>query len=248
MKIGARAYTLEDIHFLGKSGFDFAEIDWKDPDDVIPRLPELLRLKEKYGITYLAHGPNEPTPFDADEIHEKMTPKLDRLMDLAPELEITLYTQHLWMDPRFVNRKTIDRKLALLKIWTENASGNGITFCIENLSEQANHFSAALNGISGLFMTLDLGHGELLAEENTSFDFISRYPHRIGHVHLHDNHGGTDVKDDLHLPLGEGKIDFKTILTQLRLTGYGKGLSLELKKPHVEQGRKMIEKLWRTPS
>jgi sugar phosphate isomerase/epimerase len=248
MKIGARAYTTDDIRFLGEAGFDFAEIDWKDPDTIINSMPEFLKLKETYGIIYLAHGPNEPTPFDVDEIHEKLTPTLMRLMDLAPDLDIPLHTQHLWMDSRFINGETLKGKRELLKIWTEKANFNGITFCIENLSEKANDFAPAFDAIPELCMTLDLGHGELLTDRNSSFDFISRYPHRINHVHLHDNHGGNSVKDDLHLPIGEGKIDFETILANLRQTGYDSGLSLELKQPHVKAGRKKIQAIWNTSS
>jgi len=53
-------------------------------------------------------------------------------------------------------------------------------------------------------MTLDLGHGELLCEENRSLGFIEKFPERIKHVHLHDNRGGNSPTDDLHLPPGEG--------------------------------------------
>ena len=74
MKIGARAYAMEDVGFLGESGFDFAEIDWKDPDLVQAQLAEFKELKKTYGLFYLAHGPNEPNPFDADEIDRKITP------------------------------------------------------------------------------------------------------------------------------------------------------------------------------
>lgn len=245
MKIGARAYTIEDIRFLGEAGFDFAEIDWKDPDRIKALLPEFSRLKAKYNITYLAHGPNEPTPFNVDEIDEKMTPLFGRLMDLAPELEITLYTQHLWMDPRFINSQTLERKRALLAVWTQIASEKKITLCIENLSEKADDFAPAFDAVPELFMTLDIGHGELLTQTNTAFQFIDRYAHRIGHVHLHDNFGGDSAKDDLHLPLGEGIIDFESILTKLRLAGYQHNISLELKFPHVKAGRKKIQEIWR---
>ena len=89
-------------------------------------------------------------------------------------------------------------------------------------------------------MTLDLGHGEILLKPNTSLQFIERFADRIHHVHLHDNLGGTGVADDLHLPIGKGKVDFAMILKKLRLAGYKKGYSFELKIEHVEQGRETI--------
>ena len=244
MKIGARAYEIEDIKFLGKSGFDFAEIDLKNPDLVQAQLPDLTRLKKEYGISYLAHGPNEPSPFDADEIDRIMTPVLSRLFELAGKLDITVYTQHLWLDQRFIEEKTISRKLALLDKWIEAADGNGIRLCIENLSELPDHFSLAFNRIPGLSMTLDVGHGELLSPVNTAYGFIRRFSHRIRHVHVHDNFGGNDVKADRHLPIGEGRVDFDRILADLIKSGYTGTFSLELKGAHVLSGRRELEKIF----
>ena len=57
-----------------------------------------------------------------DEIAEVMGPSVCRLLDLAPELGIALYTQHLWLDPRFVGTETIARKLDVLETWVERAA------------------------------------------------------------------------------------------------------------------------------
>jgi len=93
-------------------------------------------------------------------------------------------------------------------------------------------------------MTLDLGHGQLLSRPNAAFDFIARFPGRIRHVHLHDNHGGTGVEDDLHLPVGEGSVDFAAILRDLRAAGYDAGFSFEIKAAYVEQSRDAIREMW----
>jgi len=63
---------------------------------------------------------------------------------------------------------------------------------------------------------VDIGHSELLSDENKSVEFIKAYPDRIGHIHIHDNIGGNTYHEDLHLPLGEGRIDFAPILRALR--------------------------------
>jgi sugar phosphate isomerase/epimerase len=238
MQFGARAYSLEDVKFLAEAGFAFAEIDWKDYTLVTTELSQLSKLHETYGIAYLAHGPNELNTFKFDEVFEV---KVCQLIELASQLGITIYTQHLWMDPRFIQPDIIAKKQDLLKRWVETAARYAITLCIENLSEQAEHFAPAFQHIPKLRMTLDLGHGELLStSNNTSLQFIEQFADRIHHVHLHDNLGGTGVKDDLHLPIGKGKIDFATILKNLRLSGYKRGYSLELKIEYVEQGRETI--------
>ena len=248
MDFGARAHSLDEIEFLAEAGFEFAEIDWKEPRFLCTILAELKMLRDKYSIAYLSHGPNERNPFDVDEIIEVLGPTVCRLLDLAPELEITIHTQHLWLDPRFMSDEAIARKLNLLETWMEHATRASVTLCIENLSEHADHFAPAFQRLPELCMTLDLGHGEILSQPNASFDFIARFPDRIRHVHLHDNYGGSDVKDDLHLPIGEGCIDFAAILRELRAADYDGGFSFEIKLEHVEQSRNAIREMWAAAS
>ena len=244
MRFGARAYAFDDIRSLAHAGFEFAEIDWKAPDLLSTQLAELARLRDEYAIDYLAHGPNERNPFDVDEIVEVMGPAVCGLLSLASDLGITLYTQHLWLDPRFMSAEAIDRKLDLLATWVEHAARAGLTLCIENLSEHAAHFAPAFRRLPGLFMTLDLGHGEILSTPNASFDLIARFPDRIRHVHLHDNHGGSSVKDDVHLPIGAGCIDFAAILRELWRAGYDRAFSFEVGLEHVEQSRDAVREIW----
>lgn len=64
--IGGRAHSLELVHEVAKLGYPFAEISIYDPDEMHRHADDFLALKEKHGIYYLAHYPNEGNPFDAD--------------------------------------------------------------------------------------------------------------------------------------------------------------------------------------
>lgn len=90
-------------------------------------------------------------------------------------------------------------------------------------------------------MTLDIGHAQLLAEENTSFDFIKHLSHKIAHIHVHDNLGGTNVKDDLHLPLGEGVVDYPKIFSMLKDKGYDSTITMEVSPDHMPGTKALIE-------
>jgi sugar phosphate isomerase/epimerase len=212
---------------------------------------ELAALRDRTGIGYLAHGPKEGNPFTTEHHGPVLGPKVDQLIDLAGELGIPLYTQHLWLDARFVPPEILDAKVKLLARWTERARQAGVTLCIENLSEHASHFAPAFDRIPGLQMTLDLGHGQILPPTcpsgdtvNASFELLEQHAGRIRHVHLHDNHGGQRSRDDLHMPLGEGCIDFRGILAALRAAGYDGAFSFEVGLEHVEQGRALVRVLW----
>jgi sugar phosphate isomerase/epimerase len=250
MYLGARAYCLDDVQFLGETGFDFAEVDWRDPELVRSQMDALAVLRASYGIDYLAHGPKEGNPFSTDHHAAWLEPTVDRLLELAAELGIPLYTQHLWLDARFVQPDILAAKVDLLGRWAARAQQLGVTFCIENLSEHADHFAAAFEQGPNLALTLDLGHGQILAPEDTgnaSFELIARFFGRIRHVHLHDNLGGDRSKDDLHLPLGQGQVDLTGILGALRGAGYDGGFSLEVKLKHVQQGRDLVCEMWSAP-
>jgi sugar phosphate isomerase/epimerase len=244
MFYGARAYSLDDIEFLAEADFSFAEIEWKDPRRLRGQMDQLTMLSEKYSLVYLAHGPNEGDPTDLESIANLLSPLVCELIELAPELGIPLYTQHLWLDARFLSPEVIASKLEILESWLECAARASVQLCIENLSEHADHLAPAFERLPGLGLTMDLGHAEILAQPNAAFGFIERFPERIRHVHLHDNRGGEGVKDDLHLPIGRGRVDFPGILRRLQDSGYDEGFSFEVKLKYVEACRDKIEAIW----
>jgi sugar phosphate isomerase/epimerase len=241
--IGGRAHTLEEIREICMLGLPFVEMSLDDPQSVLNWIPALLTMKEDYGITYLAHYPNEDNPFDVGILSEKFVPRIKALMDLSVKLAIHKATIHFWIDKRWAPEGLIPLKLELLKEIVGYASNSGIVICIENLSERAESFQVAFDAIDDLRMTLDIGHAELLARKNTSFGFIERCFERIAHVHVHDNRGGTSVKDDLHLALGQGSVDYQKIISSLLRSGYDSTITMEVKPPDMASTKEALQRL-----
>ena len=154
-----------------------------------------------------------------------------------------LLTIHLWLDPRFVRKDVIDFKITMLDRILKKTGQAGVTLCIENLSENAEDFTAPFKALPQLFMTLDIGHAQLLSKKNTSHGFISKFSERIKHVHVHDNRGGQSQADDLHLPLGEGVIDFESIMEELQQKDYGRTMTLELRPEEIKKCLNPLSKL-----
>ena len=98
--IGGRAHTIEEIHDVGKLGYPYAEISLYTPEQIENDLDQLLKLKNEYGITYLAHFPNEGNPVDVDNLRERFVPRMKRLFELAATLGIPKGTFHFWIDQR----------------------------------------------------------------------------------------------------------------------------------------------------
>ena len=229
--LGGTARSPDDVYTLHNLGLRFTEIPITNPVKFSSRIRTFQNIKRELGIYYLCHGPREGDPNDKETLKKDYLPRLISILPLMTRLEMKLLTVHLWLDPRFVKKDVIRYKIDILKEVIDRAEDMGIIVCIENLSEKTNHMEVPFRNLPLLNMTLDLGHAELLTDVNNSVAFLKRFPQRIRHIHIHDNRGGDGPKDDLHLPVGEGIIDFKGIFRTLNAIGYAQTMTLEL-KPH----------------
>ncbi|MFH1242044.1 MAG: sugar phosphate isomerase/epimerase [Pseudomonadota bacterium] len=243
--LGGTARSLEDVECLKQLGLQFAEIPVTDPERFVELKEGLQEAKKGLGFYYLCHGPREGDPNDMEGLERVYLPKLMHILSIMPELDMRLLTVHFWLDPRFVLPDLIAYKIGLLGRLIERAKEMEIMVCLENLSETASHLSRAFRALPLLNVTLDLGHAQLLGRENTSLGFLDRYPERIKHVHIHDNRGGNSVSDDLHLPVGEGMIDFEGIFRRLEQIGYQRTITLELKPKEIQENLGDVKRLLR---
>ena len=233
--LGGTARSPNDAISLNKIGLQFAEISITDVDEFSALKDEYLAMKDELGMYYLCHGPQEGNPNDTKTLENTYLPKLFRILSIMPDLDMRLLTVHLWMDPRFVSQEAIVYKIGLLNRVTRKADVLGITVCLENLSENSSHLAGVFKALPLLNLTLDLGHAQLLSEVNTSYGFMDKHAGRIKHIHLHDNRGGDSPEDDLHLPVGNGTIDFQQIFRGLKKIGYHGTITLELRPLEIKE-------------
>lgn len=233
--IGGRAHNAEAVLRVAELGYPFAELSLKDPEDLKADIENLLTIKEDFGIKYIGHFPNEDNPVNPEILTSIFLPKIKSLIDLCPKLSICKCTMHFWMDKRWIDPEVANAKVPILIDLVEYAASQKVTVCIENLSERYESFMPLFDKIPELMMTLDIGHAQLLSKTNASFDFIFNCFERIGHIHIHDNKGGTKLEDDLHLPLGMGVIDYPNILSLLKNRGYESTITMELKPEEMKQ-------------
>jgi len=241
--LGGSAKNPQDVKDIHALGLDFAEVAVTDPFTFSGLVEQYRDLKDSLGLYYLCHGPREGDPNDVRSLEFVFLPKILAILPLMKELDMNTLTIHMWLDRRFIRRDVLSFKVELLKRIVGPARKSGIFVCLENLSEEASDMADALDHAPGLMITLDLGHGELLCEKNRSMSFIEEFPGRIRHVHLHDNRGGTSSKDDLHLPPGEGSIDFRSLFRALSGIHYNRTVTLELKPPEIRRSLAYVTEL-----
>lgn len=246
MLIGGHVRNADDILFLKENRFGFGEVIFKDHEartywrdiDVKSLTDSCFRL--------IAHGPHEGDPSSPENLWENYYPALKKTVDSTVSINANFLTIHLWMDPRHVSALQIIEKKKVFKDIFVYSEKRGITLSLENLSESASDIDYALDKIPNASITLDVGHGQLLTTTNRSFEIIARLAQRIQHVHVHDNFGGDGVKDDLHLPIGDGIIDFQAIFRALLASGYDKTITLELKRRELNDSRQRLLNIIRT--
>jgi sugar phosphate isomerase/epimerase len=243
--LGGTARNPEDVNVLHNLRLEFAEIPIYNLIYFKKNINEFLKVKEKTGLYYLCHGPREGHPNNINSLERDYLPHVLEILEIMPTLNMSLLTLHLWMDRRFVKTTVLDFKIELLRKIINKAREKRILICLENLSENWHDLEVAFDKLALLHLTLDVGHGQLLREENTSFNIIKRYPDRIKHIHLHDNLGGNTPENDLHLPPGRGIVNFKNIFNSLNNIGYTRTATLELKPVEIKSCLGFVKKLLR---
>ncbi|MDO8841685.1 sugar phosphate isomerase/epimerase family protein [Methanocalculus sp.] len=110
------------------------------------------------------------------------------------------------LDP---SRAWLLQKDALKEIGTV-AQEHGVLACLENmisikefLCRDPGELFGMIEGIEGIGITIDLGHANTTG---TVKEFLKHLP-SADHLHIHDNHGGSDE----HLPLQKGTIDWTMV-------------------------------------
>ena len=230
LKFGGQAAGMEGIEFLAAHGFDFADLNLNEMDKIRRDDRRMIKAAQKAGMFFTAHGPDlrVDDPEGLERIEEAV-----RYGALFRPRTITI---HPILAPWSNTPEKIAVKLKEIGRLSEMAASYGSLIACENTAEQAEDMRELLDTLPEVVLTVDIGHSELLGEKNKSLDFINAYPGRIGHVHIHDNIGGNTYYEDLHLPLGEGRIDFAPILLALKALPQEVTLTFEMPRLKAYEG------------
>jgi sugar phosphate isomerase/epimerase len=164
-----------------------------------------------------------------------------RWMNIHPDSKAPLHER------KFI----IERNLQTIRELLPLAQKSGVGLMIENLPGSFNtvkQLGELLDAVPELGLHLDIGHANLLVSYNTTDEILSAYGHRLKHVHLHDNKGGSS---DLHLPLGAGNIDTAHYVRSLKSAGYDGTITLEVfttDRQYLLHSREMLRGLWDKPA
>lgn len=248
---------LKEMEEIGEMGFDYVELTM-DPPEATPQkiLAQKRSIRERldrYGMGIVGHLPTFVWTSDLYESLRKVS--LQENFD-ALEAGSELGIEKMVLHPGLITglgRLLLDRAkgygMEAIETILKKSISLGITLCLENMFPQAHflcqppEFQPVFEAFPELRLTLDIGHANLGGGKNRSSEFIQRYGHRIGHVHANDNFG----KEDNHLPIGAGIIDFEKILRELKEALYSETITLEVfsrDRDYLKISKEKIKRMW----
>ncbi|MBS3920443.1 MAG: sugar phosphate isomerase/epimerase [Deltaproteobacteria bacterium] len=261
MKYGAMNFPvkpiLQEIEDIGKLGFDYVELTMDLPEaapqKVLAQKKSILNLLNRYKMGITGHLPTFVWTSDLyDSLRKASLQENLEALEAAAELgieKVVLHPGYITGMGKFVIDKAKGHGLKSIETILKKANGLGMILCIENMFPQANfltqphEFQDVFESFPEIRLALDIGHANLGGDRNSAIEFIQRYGYRIGHIHANDNFG----KEDNHLPIGAGFIDFEKIIKALKQTIYDETMTIEVfskDRDYLRISKEKMKKMW----
>jgi sugar phosphate isomerase/epimerase len=230
---------LEEVEAVARSGFDYLEIAMDPPQahhSTIKQLgSDLLKALDRFNLGVVCHLPTFISTGDLTEgLRDASLKEMLSSLEVAARLQslkVVLHPSYVSGLGGFVMEKVKENAMKSLEVIVGKAHELGLCLCMENMFPRghwlvkAEDFVEPFEKFPSLYLTLDTGHGHVAdSTGQATIAFIEKFEGRIGHVHANDNFG----KEDIHLPIGAGTIDFPAIVKALKKSGYNDTVTLEV--------------------
>lgn len=236
-----------EIETFAQMGFDYLELAMDPPmahHSVLSRNMDVVRQSLKSGgLGVLCHLPTFVLTADLTEkIRHASVDEMLRSLEVAAELgarKVVLHPSIVFGMGPFVLQTVKDHFFEFLGEMVAAARQLKLTICLENmmprniLGVEPTDFVEIFELFPTLQMTLDTGHANIgVSAESRLVGLVERFGARLGHIHISDNLG----KRDDHLAVGQGSVDFATLISRLVALGYDDTITLEV----FDQDRRML--------
>lgn len=249
MKIGASTLAIsgekieENLEYFKKLKIEYLELLHQYPCEEID-----YNILNSYDFKYTIHSPiidiniaSLSTAISSSSIHT-----IKSSIDLANKIDSEIVVVHPGTIPfpgRPYEKEIYDKSHESLKEITKYGDGLGVIAAIENMPNIEGFIYQDIDKLNdflesnGMSMTLDVAHAYTVGYNENQMYFDS-----IKHIHLSDNFGD----DDSHLPLGEGKINFKEVIRKFQSKNYKGIYMIEVNnKKAIEKSLEYLKKIIR---
>jgi len=254
MKIGIMNNPSKSIYdqaaFCGKAGFDFLDLTIEGPEATNVDIAKLRPILDSYGLVITGHtDPCLPYTYPIQGVREACLKELERCAGIFSALGAEVMNIHpCSICPPAMRKDLISFHIEALQPIVEMAASYGLTLVLENYKapfDRVSTFKNVLTEVPGLKLHLDFGHSNFGKD---SYEiFCGELGEQILHVHFSDNRS----RDDDHMPLGVGTVNWKKAVNSLKAIGYNSTITLEIfcNDPHMSRkyldlSRELVLKMW----
>jgi len=243
MKYGAMNFpvlpVLSEIERIGELNFDYLELAMDPPHAHYSMLQkeekQIRKALDSAGLEIVCHLPTFVSTADlTDSIRiascREMTNSLTTAADLGAR-KVVLHPSAIMGLAPFVFATAKELAFTFFSEIIEAAERFSLVICLENmfpgnmLGVTADDFEEIFSFFPQMKLTFDTGHAHIQDRDGERLSaLLSRWGHRIGHMHFSDNNG---MRDE-HLPPGEGNIDFAKVIEMVGWAGYNDTITLEV--------------------
>jgi sugar phosphate isomerase/epimerase len=255
MLIGAMNHpqkdVLSEIDWMAAAKLDFIDLTLEPPLAAawLVDAPAIRAKLDQCGLGVIGHTAYYlPIGSPFESVRQAAVSELRRCLDVFGQMGVRYMNVHPdRYAPMHDHAFLVQRNRQSLSELIDYGHTVGVEIMLENLPGEFNtagQLGDLLDPLPDLGMHLDIGHANLQVVTNQTEAILARYQHRLRHVHLHDNKGG---RNDLHLPLGSGKLDTVRCLSALKRSGYDGTITLEVFTPNVHDllhSRDTLRQIW----
>lgn len=190
---------------------------------------------DKYNLKRSIHSPfMDLNPASSDkDIGQVSINKFKRCIDLCTKLKAKKMVMHTHFHPVFYDSHRQQWLENAIQPWKELAAYAGereVVIAVENsIDTSAWAALELLSKIEGIKACFDIAHYNVFSPSGWKTELLKYPPDSIAEVHLSDNRS----RNDEHLALGEGNIDFKRFFAILHKQNMHPDITLE---PHDKEG------------
>ena len=203
----------EWVYGIEECGYDGWEIsaDGNYRLDNPEAFAKIMEIIETTSLSISVHAPFTDLNIGSlnDPIYRESIRQMQLCVTRAADITdvVTIHPGYVSPHGRLVPQKVWNLHKEALREIGATGIDTGVRVCLENMPKipdflcmEADEHYGMIEGVEGIYATVDLGHANTTGQ-------VRKYLDRIGtatHMHIHDNHGGSDE----HLALGAGTIDW----------------------------------------
>jgi sugar phosphate isomerase/epimerase len=249
---------LDEVKAIAELKFDYLELamdpPYCDSKNLKKKKREIQERLAQHNLELVCHLPTFLSTADlTDGIRQASIDETLDSLEVAAEMEplkVVLHPSYMMGLGTFLPDLARVHAMESLEIIVEKAHALGLCLCLENMFPRTQwlinpeEFVDILAKFPTANLLLDVGHAHIDDPKGEKcLRFIEMFPGRIGHVHVSDNFG----KEDQHLPIGAGIIDFSRVVKALKGIGYDDTITLEVfsrDRDYLKISKKKMEEMF----